>query len=254
MENSNNQHLIKAMKEVFLPQLNEFTELLKETRKIHTDYIIQLSDWQKELLHQNQKLIISWQMADKPPLMNDSAFKAFIQEQLTYCKDFEKKVKAFRVVYSDHIEDTNFMIGKLSNHWGGYIESIGVLYLLNSLRKQFAVHTFIEKFKRYWHKSRNVEIDLLAFNDTHIYIVEAKSQLKEEHLDQFQKILSKFKENVPEYSHLTIQPIIFCIHASPAVIEQELAKDWWVLRYKNFDRVNPQNSFEWLRMGESNNL
>jgi hypothetical protein len=235
-----------SMREIFIPQLNEFTELQKQTHKVHVEYIMSLSKWQNNLLEQNQKLKERWKTMTKPALVNDKEYKAFIDEQLAICNIFAQEIKKLRVVFGDHIEDTNFMLGKISNHWGGYVESIGVRYLVDYLRKQYGTHTFFEKFRRYWHKSRNVEIDLLATSETHVYIVEAKSQLKIEHLAKFQKMLDKFKENVPQYGHLIPQPILFCIHTSDEVLAEAKAQDWWILRYKDFDRENPSKSFEWL--------
>jgi hypothetical protein len=194
--------MVEIMHEQFVPQLNEFIELLKKTQTMHVDYIVKLSDLQKELRYENEKLKKSWQLEDKPVLVNEGEFLEFIQKQVQYCQDLEKQLKLFRGFYKDHIEDTNLMLGRVSNHWGGYIESIGVQYLLNYLRKNHQAHTFIEKFKRYWHKSRNIEIDLLALSNSHVYHVEVKTHLKSEFLIPLQVNLSKFKENVLEYSHL----------------------------------------------------
>ena len=127
----------EGMRELFIPQLNEFTELQKQTHKIHVEYILSLSKWQKNLLEENEKLKERWKSAVKPGWVDDKPFRVYIEEQLSACKTFEQEVKKLRIVFGDHIEDTNFMLGKISNHWGGYVESIGVRYLLDYLRKHY---------------------------------------------------------------------------------------------------------------------
>ena len=228
------------MQEAFIPQLNEFTELLKSVHGIHAAYIKELAAWQKEIREEHAML------ADTGLLPNDAG-SAALQLYKERHADFEKSMKAFRTIFQQQIDDTNIMLGRISGHWGGYIESIGVQYMLNMLRKEHGVHTYIEKFKRLWGKTKNVEIDLLATSDTHLYIGEVKNQLKPETFSQMLIIMEKIKEKLPEYSHLKIQPIFFCMHAEERIVNATMSGGLWILRYKGFDRENPQQSFEWLR-------
>ena len=162
----------------------------------------------------------------------------------------ENQAKTFGAIFQNAIDDTNFQLGMLGTHWGGYLEQIGVQFMLNTLRADYGVHTSFQKFKRFWHKTRNVEIDLLALNDTTAYVVEVKNQLKETSFIQMLATLDKIKEKVPEYAHLKIQPVFVCIHAEEPIIKTATMSNLWIVRYKGFDRDRPIDSFEWMRKDE----
>lgn len=236
------------MTEQFVPQLNEFTELLKEMRNAHAAHIVTLSAMQKDL-QQNQKIMIAGLRLESEgnPIAEATIPRKTIEQFMEDCHTFEEKMKVFRTIFQKQIDDTNIALGGISGLWGGYIENIGVQYMLNSLRKDFGVHTWFQKFKRYWHKSRNVEIDLLALSDTHAYIIEVKNQLKPEGFSQILTILDKMEEHLPEYNHLIKQPIMMCMHVDEHIMKTAVLGGVWILRYKGFDRDKPQDSFEWLR-------
>ncbi len=237
----------KVMEEEFVPRINTFIEMHKEARKMHADYIVTLSDWQKSLIHENKNLKAELQVLNKPEAVSDTLFKMLIENQVLKNEDFEGAMTEFRTAYNGYIHDANLALGRLSNHWGGYIESVGVEYLLNMLRKEFQVHTFVQKFKRYWHKSKNIEVDLLALSDDTCFFVEVKNHLKEDLVPKLTTNLEKFREKVPEYGHLKLQPVLFCVHINASVMQNSfLPDDWWVVHYKNFEPEKPKHSFDWL--------
>ncbi len=239
---------MKEITEQFIPQLNEFSERLKEMRSAHAEHIVTLGGMQKEL-QQNQKIMIAGLRleAEGNPIAEATIPRQTIEQFMADCATFEGEVKKLRTIFQQHIDDANIALGGISGLWGGYIENIGVQYMLNSLRKDYGVHTWYQKFKRYWHKSRNVEIDLLALSDTHAYIIEVKNQLKPEGFAQMLTIIDKMEEHLPEYNHLIKQPVMMCMHVDEHIVNTAVTGGIWILRYKGFDRNKPQNSFEWVR-------
>jgi hypothetical protein len=242
---------MQSTNESFTRRLGLFIELLKDTQESHVEHMLYLSKWQKDLIDENKQMaqMISKEM-ESGKVQDNRDLQALFQQEMAHVREFENAAKAFRTIFQHHIDDTNFQLGMYSSHWGGYIETLGVQYMLNSLRKDFGVHTSFQKFKRYWHKSKNVEIDLLALSDTHAYIVEVKSQLKEDTFIQMLTILDKIKEKIPEYAHLQLRPVFVCMHAEPKIVRSTTMSGLWILRYKGFDRDSPIDSFEWLRKDE----
>ena len=237
--------------EIFITRLSAFMEMLKDTHKVHVEHIVRLGEWQKKLMDENTQ--IQKQAAIELELSKMPGYPQpveFFQQQIEDAREFEKAAKAFRTIFQQHIDDTNFQLGMYSTHWGGYIEALGVQYMLTTLRRDHGVHTSFQKFKRFWHKSKNVEIDLLAISDTHAYIVEVKNQLKEDTFIQMLKILDKIKEKVPEYAHLQLRPVFVCIHAEEQIVRSATLGGVWIVRYTGFDRESPIDSFEWLRKDE----
>lgn len=241
---------MNLMKESFIPRLNEFTELLKAAHALHADNIKRLGAWQKELYDENEKLRQQLKSQYAEHQYRNPAGTNAIAKQLSYTNSFKEASKEGREYFQQLLQDTNEQLGSFSSHWGSYIEALGVQFMLGELKRDHQVHTTIQKFKRWWHKSRNVEIDLLALSDTHAYIVEVKNQLKEDTFKQMLTVLEKIREKVPEYAHLQMQPVFVCVHAEEKMINTTTMSGVWIIRYKGFDPIDPQHEFEWLRRDE----
>ena len=239
---------MKEMEKTFLPRLNDFSEKLKEVHKIQANHIISLSDQLKIIkelvadLRQEMKLNNArLKLLDQAP----PAIEKYYNEINGKIHEFELNAKEFRSIFQSYISDTNIMLGKISGHWGGYIEQVGVEYVLNLLRKDFGVHTWYQKYKRWWHKSQNVELDLVACSDTHAYIIEVKNQLKTDIIAQILTALDKIQEHIPELDHLQKQAIVLCVHAEEITLVNMLqCANVWVFKYAGFD--NPKQKYEWV--------
>jgi hypothetical protein len=240
----------EEMNERFVPRINRFIELLKEARQMHAAHIMRLKNWQIELKRENNLLInqLKTEIEEETYIADKELIYTKMLNNLTYCKDFEKYVNSFRGTFQEYIDDLNVGLGTLSNHWGGYIETLGVQYMLHTLRNAFGVHTSFQKFERSWHKDKKkVEIDLLALSDTHAYVVEVKSQLREDTFTQMLYILDKIYNKIPEYNHLKIQPVFVCTYAEEAIVHSTTLSGLWIVRYNDFTLDNPRQNFEWLR-------
>lgn len=239
---------MKHMEEDFLPLLNAFSERLKETNRIHAAHIVEqgtiLTTFKEELNELNNAV----SMEHKKALVDDEpALVARMEAYLSLCAELERSFKAYRYLFNQQINDNNLQLGMFSTMWGGYIEQLAVQYVTNLLRSEHQVHTLMPRFKRFWHKTRNVEVDLLAMSDTHAYILEVKNQLKEEAFKQMLTILDKLKEHMPMVTVLKLQPVFVCVHATDQMVNTATMSGIWVLRYKGFDAEKPEHSFEWLR-------
>lgn len=231
--------------------LNRFNTRLKEMTATHVSYIRKMNEWERALRASTQDILHQIQVGVKRLELNDDSDK--IQSLLTYGAlgiQLEKSEQAFHKIFQQHIDETNKVFGAFSSHWGSYIESVGVIHVLNYLQKHREVHTSCQQFNRKKDKQR-VSIDLLALSDTYCFVIDVKNQLKVEHLDSLDKNVSKLRAIAPEYHHLVMQPVLVCFHADPFMINY-LAKDnqsTWILRYHGFDKENPHNGFSWLYGG-----
>lgn len=232
----------------FIPRLNAFTELMKDSNHAHAEHIIRMGEQLKTLKSEYE--LLKKQLSDdikSKPVLGNRSFHTEMSEFLTYCNEFERHFKAFRTLFQQSISDTNLQLGTLSSHWSGYLEQMGVQYMLHTLRKDWGVHTSFQKFKRHWLKNRNVEIDLLALSDECAYVVEVKNQLKEQTFVQMLNTINKIRDKIPEYKHLRIQPVFICVHAEEDTVRKTILGNLWIVRYKGFDHENPEDTFEWLR-------
>lgn len=232
----------------FVPRLNDFTEKLKEIQKIHDQHILNLKEQQQFLVEDIKDLRKDLKIESKRQELNN--FK--LEKYPPYTKlenkihAFEKQVSIYRTIYKDYINDTNLLLGRISNHWSGYIEQVGVDYIMTVLRKECGAHTFYQKFKRYWHKTRNMDLDLVAISDTHAYIIEVKNQLRPDVVEQILATHNNIEKHVPEFEKLKKQAVVLCIHADEELLKTLSFANVWVLKYAGFDKKNQKNEWKWM--------
>ena len=238
----------EIINEIFVPRINRFIELFKDASYMQGQQIMRLRNWQAELKKENNLLIAQLRTGIKEArIAKEELIYRDMLDILKYCEDFEKNAKPIRDTFQKYINDLNYGLGTLSSHWGGYVEKLGVQFMLNTLRKDFGIHTSFQKFERFWDNKETVEIDLLAISDTHAYVVEVKSHLREDTFIQMLYILDKIRNKIPEYNHLKIQPVFVCIYAEEAIVRSTLLSGLWIVRFDNFNPDKPQKNFEWLR-------
>lgn len=238
----------EEMNELFIPRMNRFIELFSNASKMHAEHVRRLQYWQRELNKENKQMIGELQHGmSEAHMADEKSIYEKMQDYLAYCNDFEEYAKSLRGIFQEYINDCNHGLGTLGNHWGRYVELLGVQYMLHKLRKYCGIHTSYQKFERVWEDKEQVEIDLLAVSDTHVYVVEVKSHLKEDTFIQMLYILDKIRNKIPEYSHLKIQPVFVCTYADEDIIHTTTLSGLWIVRYNNFNPDRPQKNFEWLR-------
>lgn len=242
----------EEINELFVPRANRFIKLLNEATQMQSQHIKQLKECQRELSRENKLLIAELKTGIKEARRGNDEFTMYrkMLENMTYCKDLEQYITSLQEAFQKYTKDLNIGLGTLSSHWGGYVEKLGVQFMLSMLKKDFGVHTSFQKFERLGDNKETVEIDLLAISDTHVYVVEVKSHLKEETFIQMLYILDKIRRKIPEYSHLKIQPVFVCAYARKAIVRSTILSGLWIVRYNNLNPDKPQKSFEWLRKDE----
>jgi hypothetical protein len=224
--------------ENFIPALQNFTQLVKQARQEHAHF---LTDFIKKL-HNLKELI---KEEEEQTLQNIDTGDTALQ---TKCRlafvEFLKTRHDFRGQFKNFIDDTNFMLGKFTNHWGGYIEQMGVVYMLNLLRKEYSTNQSYEKYRKHWGVNGNIELDLVALNKTTMYIVEIKNQLKAEVIIQIINNINKIKENCPEFAAYKIQPIVMCVEIDEHLFNTITCAGIWIYKYNASNGAKSNKSWD----------
>lgn len=80
---------------------------------------------------------------------------------------------------------------------------------------------------------RHLEIDTLAYANGLInaaYVVEVKSHLREEAIQQLSTLLGQFRECFPEHRDKALYGILAAVDVSPALRERALRQGFYVAR------------------------
>ena len=119
-------------------------------------------------------------------------------------------------------------IGGLGNKFGSFTEGLALPSMEKILRRRFGVDT-IAPSVRVSRGGQHLELDVLAYANGEInaaYVVEVKSHLREEHVQQLLGTLEQFADWFPEHRDKRLYGILASEHIPqalrPRVLEQGL--------------------------------
>ncbi|SHL58887.1 hypothetical protein SAMN05444266_10487 [Chitinophaga jiangningensis] len=238
---------MKDMTLHFLPSLNDFNLLFEQIRQTHLQHLERCNKWHKEILQECKTLMAQMQAGIDATPESSKYYQAML-ENLSHTMEFYDAINGFREAFHMFVEETNEQLACFSTHWNGHLERLAIAYVANYLKKVYEVHTSYYKFKRTWGTGTNafVEADMIAINSTHLFIAEAKKELKAENFYKTLYNRDRIRERMPEYAHLHFQPLFICETVDPNVARKANDSGLWILRYRGFDANNPVNTFEWL--------
>ncbi|MCX6148587.1 MAG: DUF3782 domain-containing protein [Candidatus Kapabacteria bacterium] len=116
------------------------------------------------------------------------------------------------------IKELGIQIGGVSNKFGTFTEGLVYPSIEKELYDTFKVTHVSQRAKN---KTKQVEIDILGYSNgtkNEAYVVEVKSHLREEALDQILNILEHFKENFPEHKDKKVYGMIASIDTNDDVL------------------------------------
>lgn len=126
------------------------------------------------------------------------------------------------------IRELGKQIGGLGNKFGSFTEGLALPSMEKILRRRFGVDT-IAPSVRVSRGGQHLELDVLAYANGEVnaaYVVEVKSHLREEHIQQLLEILEQFADWFPEHRGKQLYGILAAVHIPaalrPRVLDQGL--------------------------------
>jgi hypothetical protein len=124
-------------------------------------------------------------------------------------KETDKQIKET----DKQIKELGRQIGGLSNKFGSFTEGLALPSMIKILREQFGMNIIAP---RVWARRNgsSLELDVLAYSNGEkktVYIVEVKSHLREEGLEQIMNTLSHFLEFFPEHKDKALYGILAAV-------------------------------------------
>ncbi len=111
------------------------------------------------------------------------------------------------------INQTNKQLGELGNKFGSFTEGLALPSMEKILKREFDA-TVVTPYAKSSINGRSLEIDVLAYDKSgrdEVYVVEVKSHLKQEGIDQILKLIADFPKFFPDHAHRTIYGIIAAV-------------------------------------------
>ncbi len=140
------------------------------------------------------------------------------RKQFHELKEAQLRTDAQLAKTDKQISELGIQIGGINNKFGTFTEGLVYPSIEKELYEKFKV-THVSQRAR--NKSKQVEIDILGYSNgskNEAYIVEVKSHLREEALEQILNILVHFKENFPEHIDKKVYGMIASIDTNEEVL------------------------------------
>ena len=122
-------------------------------------------------------------------------------------------------------------IGGLGEKFGSFSEGLALPSMSRILRDDFGMQVIAPRVSAR-NNGHSLEIDVLAYSNTSddVYVVEVKSHLREDALDQMRRILRDFRSFFPVHRDKKIYGILAAVDAPDAIREKVLREGIYLAR------------------------
>jgi hypothetical protein len=166
----------------------------------------------------------------------EQSIRELSEETRRFVRETEKAIKELKEDTKALKKDTKELkqqIGGLANKFGSFTEGLALPSMTKILSEQFGMTT-IHPSVRIRDKSGNVwEIDVLAYANGELntaYIVEVKSHLRDEGIEQILRELRNFPAWFPELADKKLYGILAVVDASPQLRQKVLDQGLYFAR------------------------
>lgn len=176
----------------------------------------------------------------------DTEMRKSMSEMRESITKMGERIEAMQTRTDRQIAQVNKQLGEMGNKWGTFTEGLSIASIEKIAKKLFKITHFSPNAERTV-DNEHIEIDALGIANGEIdvaVLVEVKSHLRKDDLQQLTKIIHKFPKMYPEYKHKKLYAIMACIYA-PKNLRQELRKQgiYLVMPQDNILQVIPFEAF-----------
>ncbi|MBJ7899904.1 MAG: DUF3782 domain-containing protein [Cyanobacteria bacterium RI_101] len=160
--------------------------------------------------------------------------RELIQSQQETDRKFQETDRQIKAT-DRQIKELGKQIGGLGKKFGSFTEGLALPSMETLLRERFGME-IISPSVRASKNGQHLEIDVLAYANGDIntaYIVEVKSHVREEAIDQLKTILERFRYFFPEHQNKTLYGILAGVDLSAELREKILQAGFYVARIQD---------------------
>jgi hypothetical protein len=131
---------------------------------------------------------------------------------------------------SKQISELGKQIGGLGEKFGSFTEGLALPSMRKLLRERFGMEVVSPSLEAR-KDGRHLEIDVFAYANGTLnrgYVVEVKSHVREEAIEQMKNILAEFRAFFPEHRDKTLYGILAAVHIGARMREKVLRAGFYV--------------------------
>jgi hypothetical protein len=136
-------------------------------------------------------------------------------------------------------------IGGLGEKFGGFTEGLALPSMSKILTERFGMEVVTPRFK-VRKQGQTLELDVLAYANSEqnaAFVVEVKSHLRPEGIDQLRQILTRFRQLLPEHADKKLYGILAVVDAPEDLRQEVLASGLYLagIHEDQFQLEVPEN-------------
>ncbi|MCX7112062.1 MAG: DUF3782 domain-containing protein [Proteobacteria bacterium] len=150
-------------------------------------------------------------------------------------KETDKELRMLQKKTDKQLNELGKQIGGLGEKFGSFTEGLALPSMQKILQKEFKMEV-ISPSVRVSKNGHHLEIDVLAYANGEIneaYVVEVKSHLREEAIQQLRSILERFRLFFPEHKDKKVFGVLAAVDMSAAMRERVLREGFYAARIKD---------------------
>ena len=131
----------------------------------------------------------------------------------------QKELVASRKEVDKQIKQTQKQLGELGNKWGTFTEGMAIASIKKILFEKFNIPVITHNVQKRMN-GESIEMDAFGYENSTInttVIVEIKSHLREEAVEQIERIMEDFPKFFPDHAEKKLYGIIACVHAPDSI-------------------------------------
>ena len=146
-----------------------------------------------------------------------------LQETGLQLKETDKQLRLQRLETDKQLRELGKQIGGLGEKFGGFTEGLALPSMTKILTEQFGMEVVTPRVK-VRKQGQTLELDVFAYANSEqntAFVVEVKSHLRPEGIDQLRQILARFRQFLPEHADKKLYGILAVVDA-PEDLRQEV--------------------------------
>ncbi|TAE23801.1 MAG: hypothetical protein EAZ92_14230 [Candidatus Kapaibacterium sp.] len=145
------------------------------------------------------------------------------------------EIKAMQKKTDRQLRELGKQIGGIGNKFGKFTEGMSLPSVRKLLFRRFGVEDFMP-YRQRRVGAETVELDALGIvngSRKEAYIVEIKSQLRQDSIEQVLTMLGRFRSIFPEYAHLKLYGIIVAASSNDEALQLAKKQGLYVISFDN---------------------
>src|SRR2546428_14122522 len=176
--------------------------------------------------------------------MTDQELKEMLADLIASQKETDRILKESAVRTDREIHRVNKQRGELANKFGSFTEGMAFPSMEKILRDRFGMDGVALRAKSR-QNGHSIEIDVMAWDNgsrNEVYLVEVKSHLTRESIDQMLKTIQQFPKFFGAHSHRTIYGVVAAVDIPDNLRAEVLKKGLYLARIHDgeFELLTPR--------------